>query len=332
MSIATLVHKFSNKAHLLVIATLMALLFSLAGCGTTPAAKVEPTELVPASSTAGVITLGKVSDDPAENIREWGPLVNYLADNLQEFGIGIGEVKISSDTATMGRWMENGEVDLFIDSFYSTMVLRDAVGATPILFRQKGKPDKHAVFFARADSSLQSLDDLLGETISLDDPESASGFMLPVAYLLEQGVNPVEKADAAEPVGSAEVGYVFSGDDEKALRWVADGLVTAAAVDNETFEEFSEENPGVFSIIAETEPVFRDQLLMASPSIDEPMRAAITSVLLNMSDTAEGQAILEELSSSTFKEFLGEREEARSRAEAMYLLVSNHIQMVDAGD
>lgn len=321
-----------GRPNIFSVLVIIVTLVSLTACGTPPSAIIGREEPASASKPTGIITLGRVSDDPTDKIREWGPLVDYLADNLHEFGIGIGEVKVSRDTQTMSRWMAKGEVDLFIDSFYSTMVVKDQAGLTPILFRQKGKADKHAVFFARAESGLKSLDDLRGETIALDDPESTTGFMLPVAFLLEQGFYPFEKTDEVAKLGSEEVGYIFAEEDERALRWVADGLIAAAAVDNESFEEFSEANPGVLSIIVVTEAVFREQMLMASPHIDEPTRAAIKSVLLSMGNTAEGQTILEELDSSKFRESLGEREEGLTRAEAMYQLVSNHLQTMDSDD
>ena len=148
--------------------------------------------------------------------------------------------------------------------------------------------------------------------------------MLPIAHLLEAGMNPVEKAGPISAVAADEVGYVFAGDDDVVVRWVAGGEVSAGSIDNETYEEFNEANPGRLKILDETESVVRDQVVLVRADMDAALQDTVVTLLLEMEQTEEGQFILEEVvGAKRFSELSEAKAAGYARAREMYELVYN---------
>ena len=264
---------------------------------------------------------GKVDSEPTEAILKWQPVVDYLAANLGGSGIDNGIVKIAPDMETMSQWVASGEVDIVQDSFYPAMIVASDSGAVPLVIRQKDKPARQAAFFARADSGLGSLEDLKGQTIALAEPHSTSGFMLPIAHLKRLVINPTELSAQGKAVAAQDIGYIFSGDDDVAAQWVLNQTVVARAVGNGTFEDFDEGNPGVLTILDETEGLPRNSMILARKDLDTALQENIRQVLLAMDQNPEGQAILEENGAVNFIRFQGETEVVWAKVQEMHRLI-----------
>ena len=245
--------------------------------------------LVSANQTRqGTIVWGKVDSGPTETILKWQPVVDYLAANLGGSGIDTGVVKIAPDMETMSPRVASGEVDIIQDSFYTAMILASNSGALPLVIRHKNKPARHGVFFARADSGLTSLEDLKGQTIALAEPHSTSGFMLPIAHLMQHGFNPTEQPFQEEAaVAAGDIGCIFSGDDDVVAQWVLNQSVFAGAVDNGTFEDFDEGNPSTLTVLDETEGMPRNSMILARRDLDAALQENIRQVLLGMDKNPE---------------------------------------------
>ncbi|MCA9873591.1 MAG: phosphate/phosphite/phosphonate ABC transporter substrate-binding protein [Anaerolineales bacterium] len=294
------------------------LLISLMAC--TVAAAPTP-ETAVSDPDGRALVLGDISDEAAETIKGTQPTADYLAARLSEFGINRGEVKIAPDLDTMIRWMGSGEVDLYFDSPYPALVISQETGAMPILRRLKyGVPQYHSVFFSRASSDFGSVQDLTGQTIAFEEPFSTSGYMLPLAYLLEQGVHPVEKESLETAVSSGEVGYVFSTADNTTVQWVISGLAPAGVTDNVTFSRLPAETQAELAVFAETEDVPR-QLVLVRAGLDEALVAKIKSELLAMDENEAGQAALETFLTTEFTEFPEGPEKALARMQQIYQMV-----------
>ncbi|MBC8505382.1 MAG: phosphate/phosphite/phosphonate ABC transporter substrate-binding protein [Anaerolineales bacterium] len=316
----------SRKIYIAIL--LMVSLALLVACTPGAASEVEVAEVVEPepeaeSEATGVIVLADVSDEPAKKIARFQPLADYLAANLGEYGIGVGEVKIAADMDSMIAMLSNGEVDLYFDSSYPSLIISEASGAVPILRRWKGGAGEyHSVIFARADSGLTSLDDLPGKMLAMEDDGSTSGYMLPMAHFTSAGLTLAEKDSENSAVAADEVGYVFSGDDDNTLQWVIIGKVDAGVTDNLNFEELTENSDVELVILAETEALPRG-LALVRPGMDPELQAAITALLAGLHEMEEGPEILETFKSTKFDEFPEGAEAALDRMRELYQLVQS---------
>jgi phosphonate transport system substrate-binding protein len=298
----------------------------LTGCGkdTDASDKTTDPNAEPEKVASSVIVLSDIdADNPIAKLERFQPLADYLAANLNEYGIGAVEVKIAPDLETMIQWMAAGEVDMYYDSPYPTMIVAEQTDAKVFLRRWKGgDPEYHSVFIARADSGLTSLDDLIGKTIAGDDAASTSGYMLPIAYLISNGFKPVEKTSPESAVADDEIGYTFSGDDENAIEWVLSGKVAASVIDNQILrDDIDEETREQIVILAETEAVPR-QIVLVRPGMAPELEEVLKSLLLGLDETEEGQAILTILKTDRFDEFPEGPEAIFARVHELYEIVT----------
>lgn len=276
-----------GKLFLLGIATFVV------GCtqATPTSTSAEPTATPVASGKS--IVIGDVTNQPAKKITRYQPLADYLAANLAQQGIGVGEVKVAPDVQTMGEFLKAGEVDIYFDSPYPAMLVSNQSGAKPILRRWKGGDALyHTVMFAMKDSGIQTLQDLSGRIVAFDDVSSTSGFVLPFVHMKEAGLKLVEKASPTDEVAADEVGYVFSQDDQNNIQWVISGKVDAAAVDHQSYLDIPEESREAMTILAQTEDVARHVVLIR-PGLSPEIEEAIKKIMVDMDETEEGKAVLE---------------------------------------
>ena len=312
------------NARSVLIFVAAALLIGACAPQPTPTAMPTSEPPTPANTAEGVITIGDIGDDPTELIEAFQPLADYVAANLGEFGVGVGEVRVAPDIETMTALVESGEIDLYFDSPYPALLVSEGSGALPILRRWKeGIEEYHSVIFALAESDLDTLEDLNGHIIAFDEIFSTSGYALPLAHMMEAGLTVVEKTDAESEVADDEVGYVFSGGDENALQWVISGRIDAAVVDSGVFSEIPEETRDQLTILAETESLPR-HIVIVSPTISEEMRAAIHDILAAMDESEEGLAVLLAFEETVrFDDFPGGADAALGRMRELYELVQN---------
>ena len=275
---------------------------------------------------AATLVLAGISEEPSKILRRFQPLADYLATQMQEDGISVGEVKVAPDLDTMATWMANGEVDLYFDSLYPAMVVTDRSGAIPILSRWKdGVAEYHSVIFARADSGLSSLNDLPGNLIAFEEPLSTSGYMLPLAHLKELGftVTSKELEGSSPTIAANEIGYRFSGEDQNTIQWVITGKVAAGVTDDGSFLELPEATREGMTVLTETEALPR-QVVVVRPNMDANFQARLTSVLMDMDDSEAGKIVLEEFKNTAqFDEFPEGLDAALARMRELYELATN---------
>ena len=301
---------------LISLALLAGVALSAACGGGSVAAEVADVEVAATESATRPLVLADIGSDTAKKVRRFSPLADYLGARLAEFGIEGGEVRVAPDTETMVRWLADGEADLYFDSPFPALVMIDRADAQPILRRWKGGVSEyHSVIFARRDSGISTLEELVGQTIALDDAFSTSGFLLPVAHLRDAGFEVVSSEALAPTDGS--IRYRFSDDDENTLQWVASGLVAAGVVDNVTYGELSDEQRAGFVVLAETEAVPR-QVVLVRPGIDADLLAAVTALLVDLDEAPEGPDILATAKTAAFDGFPEGAEQALAAMRAMY--------------
>ncbi len=314
------------------ISLLLILLLTAVGCTTaseptpTTAPATQAPTSVPADSASEktILVIADISDAPTKTTASFQPMADYLADHLAEHGIQEGVVRVAPDLDSMARLLESSEVDLYFDSPYPALFVSDVSGAEPVLRRWKdGVSEYHAVIFTLASSDIETVDDLQGHLIAFDEAYSTSGYMLPLAHLMEAGLTMTEKRAATASVADDEVGYLFSGDDDNSVQWVISSLVVAAAVDSATFAEIPEATRAQLRVIAETEALPR-HVLVVGPHLDPALKDAIRSVLTTMHENEEGQEVLAAFqSTSQIDEFPGGVEQGLARMRELFDMVES---------
>jgi phosphonate transport system substrate-binding protein len=274
---------------------------SLLGCNPpdtpTPTPAVPsalPPTWTPGTCVGPTITLGEISESPDEVIASMQPLADYLAEGLADFGYECGKVKVVLTIDDMIKAINNGEVDIYMDSIFPAALVSNATGAQPVLRRWRNcDPEYYSIIFSTPDSGITSVDDLPGHMMAMDRSYSTSGFALPAAYLLDRGLNLVVKGSWDEPVASGEVGIFFSRDDSNTLALILEGKASAGATDDYNLGKWQEESPGALVKLAETAPVLRQVVLVRS-SLENDLRQAIKRKLSEAHLNPEGVSVMKQ--------------------------------------
>jgi phosphonate transport system substrate-binding protein len=291
-----------NVTRQIVIAVLM-IAFAISGCGlnsATPTA-TPPFTAAPTAALARntVIVLGEVSNEPSKKIERLQPLADYVGKRLDKVGITSAQIKIAPNLETMSRWLKSGEVDIYFDSPYPAMLVNAQSEALPILRRwRRGEAEYYAVIFARNDGGVNTLNDLKGKAIGLQDAGSTSGYLLPLSLLVKSGLKAVELKSADLSVPADQVGYVFTNDDDNTIQWVISKKVAAGAVDIRSYSKISADGRSKMIVLGESEKVPR-QVVMARPNMDKATQEAIYSLFTEMEKSSEGQIALKAFDETT---------------------------------
>lgn len=265
----------------------------LSSCGTTPEAQEQVAVAPVNASDEQTITIGVVSDDPADKIATFQPLADYLAQHLADQNILAGRVVVTATLDDMSAKLKTGEVDLYLESPYGAVQAYEQAGAVPLLRRWKGGiSEYYGVIIALKSSNFNGLSGLRGKMVAFEDPTSTTGYFLPKALVLSRGMNMTEKTEAGSSVGAEEVGYFFAGSNENALALLLAKRIDAVAMQFDDYEEFSEAQREQTEIIGKTQSVPR-HIVMASPLLNGSLMEAISSVLLGMENSEAGLAMLE---------------------------------------
>ncbi len=148
-----------------------------------------------------------------------------------------------------------------------------------------GSPVYNGQIFVRADSGIDSLEDLAGKTFCRPDPLSTSGWIIPSITLRAAGVDP--DTDLAEVVDAgshdASVAGVYNGECDAGSSYVdARGTI-------------EEDYPDVMDVLAviEVSADIPNDGVQFVPEFDEEKKQQIVDALLAISETEEGQEALD---------------------------------------
>ena len=247
----------------------------------------------PPPRPSGVLTVGSVSVNPTREHEMVRPFVNHLASRLGDVGIGEGRVIVVDSLSKMVAEMESGRVDVYIDSPFPAAFVCDRAEAHPVLRRWKrGSNSYHSVIFARADSEIETVQDLAGKMVVFGEPFSTTGFLLPKAALVAAGLKLVNYVDPAASIPPDTVGYVFSNDAENTMFWVLKGKAAAGAVNEEYYSSLAGIRVAELRVLVETDEVPRNVVCFRT-GLDQATAEALETVLIAMGDDDEGRKVLE---------------------------------------
>ncbi|SDI36125.1 phosphonate transport system substrate-binding protein [Aliiruegeria lutimaris] len=255
--------------------------------------------LLAAQAPAGELVLGSVNDNVRKHVKRYLPLAEYL--EIELAGQGIDSVKISvyPTSAAMTEALTNGEVDFYFDSPVVAAKISRQAGAIPVLRRWKrGVASYHSVMVVPWGSDVQELEDLVGRKIGFQDPDSTSGYLLPLGMILRKNLPVREIANFKAKGPEDAVGYVFTRDDKNTILWLSRGWIDAAATDPKGFRKLEDAFPGGYRELTRSIEVPRQTVIMNSRT-DPALAAAVCDVLLAMDQSPQGEEALNKFHKTT---------------------------------
>lgn len=220
------------------------------------------------------------------------PFAEYLSKKLDR----QVDVTLATDYSTIVEAMASGQVDIGIMPPAAYVQAKDMDAAEAILTSQLGDYDQETglplegqltntfkgEILVRADSGLNELTDLKGKKIATLSPNSASGYIYPVAEMKDAGVDPTIEAtlttvnDIPSEItavlnGQMDAAFVFEG---------ARNVFASSFADNDLFKELK--------VLYLTEGDIPNDAIAVQPKMDDALKKEIKDVFLNMKDDEEG--------------------------------------------
>ena len=258
-------------------------LLALAGCG----GKSEPENEVQELNVQFVPTNNDGSMEAKPK-----PFAEYLTEKL---GRPVN-VTLATDYSTIVEAMASGQVDIGIMPPAAYVQARDQGAAKAILTSQLGAYDQETGLpkegelsgtfkgevLVRADSGLETLEDLKGKRIATLSPNSASGYIYPVAEMKNLGIDPTKDCTlttvndipsemTAVLNGQQDACFVFEG-----ARNVFQGVFP----EEDLFE--------TLNVLYLTEGDIPNDAIAVQPDMDEELVAQVKDVFLNMKNDEAG--------------------------------------------
>lgn len=222
-----------------------------------------------------------------------GPFADYLSEKL-DMDVNV---TLATDYSTIVEAMASGKVDLGIMPPAAYVQARNLDAAEAILSSQLVKYDEDTEepiegeytstfkgeVLVKADSDMESLEDLKGKKIATLSPNSASGYIYPVAEMKDLGIDPLTDCTlttvndipsemTAVLNGQQDACFVFQG-----ARYVFSSKFT----DYDLYKDLK--------VLYLTDGDIPNDAIAVQPSMDEDLKAQIKDVFLNMANDEEGK-------------------------------------------
>ena len=212
----------------------------------------------------------------------------------EEFGRVLGrlvgmpvKVTVASDYAAVVEALRNRTADLaFTHPGGYVLASREAKATIVAKNLWHGKSSFTSRIFVRKDGGVRQLEGLRGKTIAFVDPTSSSGYIYPMALLIQRGL--VKNRDPKSFFREV----VFAGGHDAAMRALVNGHVDAIASFDLAREQYlkdpAERERIVF--IAETPPI-PEAGIAARDGLDPPTLARVRAALLSIRGPAHADLL-----------------------------------------
>lgn len=131
--------------------------------------------------------VGLFQPDREKNDATYRPLAGYLAEKL---GRPV-ELRTVDSWEGLAKSLANGETDLALIGPWGYVLANHQAGAQVIsTILYDGKPEYFAIIITHPGSGIDKPADLKGRTFAFGDKGSTSGYLIPLHYLMGQGIDP----------------------------------------------------------------------------------------------------------------------------------------------
>ncbi len=211
-------------------------------------------------------------------------LAAYLADRLQR-PVELVQGKTYTEINDL---LKSGDVTVALVCTNPYLQGQDDFGMELLAVPEiNGERVYYSFLIVGRNSEATSLSALRGASFAFSDPLSNTGRLVPTYELARLGTNPDAFFSQT----------IFTYSHESSVRAVADGVVTAAAVDSLVYDYLASTEPELVArlrVIERWGP-YGINPLAVNPKLDEQTKADLRRVFLEMSGDPEGKEILERL-------------------------------------
>lgn len=279
---------------------------ALAGCGSketgTATSSPETTKKEESSATDGKETAKKLNVQfvPTNNDGSMEakakPFAEYLS---QKLGREVN-VTLATDYSTIVEAMASGQVDIGIMPPSAYVQARDMGAATAILTSELTDQDEvtglplegqltgtfKGEILVKADSDIKTLTDLKGKKIATLSPNSASGYIYPVAEMKDAGINPSTDCTLTTVNDiPSEMTAVLNGQQDACF--VFEGARNVFAGKFKEYDLFQD-----LRVLYLTKGDIPNDAIAVQTDMDEDLKQQVKQVFLNMPNEEEGRTAM----------------------------------------
>jgi phosphonate transport system substrate-binding protein len=197
---------------------------------------------------------------------EWGPFkaaLEAVTGETFEF------FPVSSRTAA-AEALRGETVDFVITGPAEYIVINTLTEATPLI--GFGRPDYRCAIIVRADSGIDSMDDLTGQTVAFGDIGSTSNMLCPMQLMADYGVDPVNDIERVHTARNIAHEALKAGD--VAAIGINEGSWISSARDQDTSVPY-----GFFRVLARSGDLPND-MMMAGAHVPADVQAMIRDAII----------------------------------------------------
>jgi phosphonate transport system substrate-binding protein len=215
------------------------------------------------------------ADDATEMLRQYEPVVEYMENEL---GLEI-ELQVTLDYTAAITAMADKHIEMAWFGPFSYILAAEEAGAEAIVAgvrRDTGKATYKSIIISRADSGIETLDELIGGTFAFVDPASTSGHLIPRKMLVENGIDPDQDFSTV----------YYAGTHDAVELAVKNGSVDAGALGDTTHRRMLEEGhitAGEITVVHESEPIPGSPIVVRG-DLPQSLKDRIQQVLIEMDE------------------------------------------------
>ena len=263
---------------LLMILLLSVLAVALVGCGNDEAGD-HPEEIV----------MGFVPSQDSANIAD---TVEPLAERLsEELGVPV-QGRVMTNYAALVEAMGNDQVHIGFIPAFGYVLATDRYEQVEVILKsiRHGSSTYKAQYTVRADSDIQTLDDLEGKVWAFPDTSSTSGYLFPAAQLMDEyGVENVENWFSD---------LIQAGSHDNALVTVLEGDADVATTFDDARDSIAGDYPEVYDelrVLGYTDDIPNDTISVNTDSFSPEFIQQITDVFMSFNEDEEMITIMDEV-------------------------------------
>lgn len=287
----------SRRSRLLLVVVLSAVVWALAGSCGNDSATIDfgRTEQSPQASRnlgTGATPL-RIAVAPVLSAKTTSSLYQQLAAYIAEKLGRPVELVQGKTYAEINDMLKSGDVTVALVCTNPYLQGSDDFGMELIAAPEvRGELVYYSLLIVNRASQAVSLSDLRGATFAFSDPLSNSGRLAPVYQLALRSTNPDAYFSQT----------IFTYSHDSSIHAVADGVVTAAAVDSLVFDYLAANDPGLTEKVRVIERwgPFGINPLVVNPHLDGATKVELQRLFLGMNKDVEGMVILKNLGIDRF--------------------------------